>query len=73
MQSVFFVVPLWIDKVGQLIIIEGGSEERDQVEWMIKFKKIPIAKWLEDFTLRRGDIEYLTVEPFPSVTIIRKK
>lgn len=67
------IVPFWIDKTHQFIIIEGGSMERDQVEWMIKFKKMPITKWLEDFARRRGDIEYLTIDPFPSVTIIRKK
>lgn len=67
------IVPAWMDKTRQLIIIEGGSAERDKVEWMIKYKKSSIKKWLEDFSRRRGDIEYLTIEPFPSVTIIRKK
>jgi len=67
------IVPRWIDKTRQFIIIEGGSAERDKVEWMIKFKKAPIKKWLEDFSRQRGDIEYQTIEPFPSVTIIRKK
>lgn len=67
------VVPCWIDKIRQVIVIEGGSSERDRVEWMIKFKKIPLRKWLEDFARRREDIEYFTIEPFPSITIIRKK
>ena len=67
------IVPFWIDKTRQLIIIEGGSMERDLVEWMRKYKKMPISKWLEDFTRLRTDIEYLTIEPFPSLTIIRKK
>lgn len=67
------IVPHWIDKVNQFIIIEGGSSERDKVEWMIKYKKMPIVKWLKDFKSKRLDIEYLTIEPFPSVTIIRKK
>lgn len=66
-------VPYWIDKVRQLIVIEGGSSKRDRVEWMIKFKKVPIIKWLKDFSSKRGDIEYFTVAPFPSVTIICKK
>ena len=67
------IVPFWIDKTLQLIIIEGGSMERDQASWMIKYKKMPIAKWLEDFASSRGDIEYITINPFPSLTIIRKK
>lgn len=66
------VIPNWIDKTRQFIIIEGGSIERDKVEWMIKYKKIPIRKWLEDFSHRREDIKYFTIEPFPSVTIIKK-
>ncbi len=66
------IVPHWIDKVNKFIIIEGGSSERDQVEWMIKYKKMPIKKWLEGFVRKSGNIEYFTIEPFPSVTIIRK-
>lgn len=66
------IVPFWIDKVRQLIIIEGGSSERDNVKWMIKYKKKPIKKWLEVFARKSGNIKYFTIEPFPSVTIIRK-
>lgn len=108
------VIPAWIDKVRQIIIIEGGSRERDQADipsdykkmpvtdWLKDFKghqarvlkkmvktptktnqyvvvggykdqQKPIAKWLKSYSNRRQDIEYLTIEPFPSVTIIRKK
>lgn len=67
------IIPYWIDKTRQFIIIEGGSKERDKVEWMIKYKKMPIKNWLKDYSLKRTDIEYLTIEPFPSITIIRKK
>lgn len=66
------IIPSWIDKVRQLIIIEGGSRERDKLDRMIKYKKMPIKKWLENFSRKRSDIEYFTVQPFPSVTIIRK-
>ncbi len=109
------IVPFWIDKVRQLIIIEGGSLERDKAASATDYKKLsvakwlsdlnnkqhkslkeifpeqteqsgqfvivggkkeylekPIAPWLESLSTRRGDIEYFTIEPFPSVTIIRK-
>lgn len=66
------IIPRWTDKTRQFIIIEGGSSERDRVDSMIKFNKAPIKKWLEDFSSRRGDVQYLTIEPFPSITIIRK-
>ena len=67
------IIPPWIDKVRQLIIFEGGSSERDRVDWMIKFNKMPIRRWLKDFRRRHPYIEYLTLEPFPSVTMITKK
>ena len=67
------IVPRWIDKTRQIIIIEGGSVERDQEGWMLNLNKPPITKWLQDFSRRRGDIEYFTLEPHPSLTIIRKK
>lgn len=67
------IIPNWIDKIRQIIILEGGSQERDKVEWLNRAKREPITKWLKDFNHRRNDIEYFTIEPFPSVTIIRKK
>ncbi len=65
------IIPNWIEKINQLIIIEGGSKERDKIDWMIKYKKMPIQKWLKDFA-KRFDIEYMVLEPFPSITLIRK-
>lgn len=65
------VIPSWIEKVTRLIIIEGGSQERDQVGWMEKFHKAPINKWLKDFS-RQNPIDYFCFEPFPSITIIKK-
>jgi len=67
------IIPHWIDKTNQLIVIEGGGMERDKVDWMIKFQKKPIRNWLKNFSKLRSDIEYFTIEPFPSLTIIRKK
>ncbi len=67
------VIPHWIDKVRQLIIIEGGSAEHDRLDWMIQYKKMSMVKWLADFSRTRGDIEYFTIEPFLSITLLRKK
>lgn len=66
------IVPNWINKVNQLIILEGGSKERDKVEWMTKFNKKPIHNWLENFS-KHNNIQYLTFQPFPSLTLIKKK
>lgn len=67
------IIPKWIDRVRQLIIIEGGSKEHDKLEWMIKYKKMPMGKWLRDFSRRQKNIEYFKIEPFPSVTLLWKK
>ena len=67
------IVPRWIDKIRQVIVIEGGSAKRDKEGWMSILNKQTIVKWLKDFARRRGDIEYFTIEPFPSITIIKKK
>jgi predicted O-methyltransferase YrrM len=66
------IVPQWIDKVRQCIIIEGGSDEHDKIPWMIQFKKMPVKKWLQEFAKKRTDITYFTVEPSLSITLIRK-
>lgn len=66
------IIPDWIDKVKDLIIIEGGSDEHDKLDWMIKFKKKPIKKWLRAFSRKRGDVQYFTLDPWLSVTLMRK-
>ncbi|OGH24593.1 MAG: hypothetical protein A3B47_03895 [Candidatus Levybacteria bacterium RIFCSPLOWO2_01_FULL_39_24] len=66
------IIPYWIDKVRQVIILEGGSKEHDKLPWIKKFKKIPVEKWLADFIRKHPNIEHVTIEPFPSVTILRK-
>lgn len=107
------VIPVWINKVRQLIIIEGGSKQRDRGDspsdyvkmpfsnWLdnlderqarqIDIKsdsnkdqfvvigkhrmnnKKPISVWLKNFANTQKNVEYFTIEPFPSITIMRKK
>lgn len=62
------IVPLWLNKVNQLMIIEGGSEQRDRVEWMKRYAKKPIKQWL---VANRDKFDYVTISPFPSLTLIR--
>jgi hypothetical protein len=62
------IIP-WLDKAA-LIIIEGGSEERDHVDWIKKYNKMPIRKWL---TAHEKELDCFTFNPFPSLTIIKKK
>ena len=67
------IVPSWLHKARQLIIIEGGSKERDRLDWMVKFKHMSIRKWLQGFSRKHPDVEYFTMKPFLSITLMRKK
>ena len=55
-----------------IIIFEGGSSSRDQVEWMIKYNKKPMRPYFEE--LSRID-KYLisTIEADPGLTIVSSK
>ena len=66
------IIPNWLNKVNQLIILEGGSHIRDQAGWMIKYCKTPISKWLSNLK-KIKDIQYITFDKFPSLTIIQTK
>lgn len=50
-----------------LMILEGGSEERDNVEWMKKYNKKPINSYLKSLSLK-----YKIIEKYPSITIFKK-
>ena len=53
-------------KTGGFMILEGGSKERDQVEWMKKYDKRPIQNYLNTLP----ETSYKVVGNFPSITII---
>jgi hypothetical protein len=110
------VIPKWIDKVNKLIIIEGGSKDRDELDQQLDAIKIPVSdwitsfnsengkvikdlipsstntkgqyvtlggkpeyqnahifEWLRDFVSKRQDVEFFTFDPYPSLTILKKK
>ena len=48
-----------------VLLMEGGSEERDNVEWMIKYNKSPIQPIVKKYGLK-------VIGEFPSITIIKK-
>jgi len=50
------------------ILLEGGSSERDDVNWMSKYNKQPIHEFLDNLS----SYEKFTFEPFPSLTIMKK-
>lgn len=55
-----------------ILLLEGGSEERDNVYWMTKYKKTKINNYLEELK-KTNKYDILVLNKFPSLTIIRSK
>jgi len=70
------VVPLWERKLNRepnaLLVIEGGSPARDRIEWMTTYNKPPLRSWLESPWVTER-FSWLTFEPFPSLTLMRRR
>ena len=54
---------------GGVIVLEGGSKERDDYDWMIKYNKEKINPYLESI---KDEYNVTIIEDFPSLTIIKK-
>jgi hypothetical protein len=59
----------WSTKVRQVIVLEGGSPERDRVRWMIDYDKPPIVPAVHELRLAHPGWSFTVLQPFPSVTI----
>jgi spermidine synthase len=64
-----FSVENYLPITNRVLILEGGSEERDSVHWMKKYQKPKITEFLNSF---ESDIQFQTIELFPSITIFNK-
>jgi predicted O-methyltransferase YrrM len=64
----------WWQKMakGGIIAFEGGSLERDNIEWMKKFNKKPIVPVLE-WLLDAEGLSFQVFTEFPSMTLIFKE
>jgi len=60
-------------RVGGVIIFEGGSAERDNYEWMVKYNKPKIQDVIQSNELLITNYEFVVLRPFPSVTICTKR
>ena len=54
-----------------IIIMEGGSVERDNVEWMQAYSATKISPVLEKYSTIRDDLLISVIEEMPSVTVIQ--
>lgn len=67
-----FAVNNWFSKVSEngVMVLEGGSHQRDNVYWMIQFKKRKINPYLLKIY---NDYDINIIEKYPSMTIIKRK
>jgi hypothetical protein len=59
----------WSGKVRQVILLEGGSRERDNVEWMHNYGKLAILPAIVDLRHAHPGWSFTVLQPFPSWTI----
>ena len=62
-----FAIENYLNLANKALLLEGGSQDRDKVEWMIKYNKTPINKYLKKIS---SDLDFKIIEKFPSMTII---
>ena len=67
-----FVFQKYLSKISPhgIILLEGGSVERDRVEWMQKFNKPKIRPVLDKY---QNQLEITTIGQVPSLTLIQRK
>ena len=62
-----FAIKNYFPITNKALVLEGGSEERDSVDWMSKYNKRKINPYLQKISTSYS-IE--TINKFPSLTII---
>ena len=69
------IMEVWHPKIAEkgLILFEGGSEERDEIEWMKKYNMPSIKKEIETNPIINKYYMYGTYLQFPSLTILLRK
>ena len=69
------IMEVWDSKIvqGGYIVFEGGSDERDNIEWMKKYNMPSIKKEIETNARIKKNYVYGTYLKFPSMTVMLKK
>jgi hypothetical protein len=69
------IVEQWHKKLtmGGMLLFEGGSEERDNVDWMKKYDKKPIKPEIESNVVINDNYIYATYLAFPSLSVFIRK
>jgi len=66
-----FALKFYFKFSNQILILEGGSQERDKIDWMVNYDKTPISPLLKRPYFRNFFV--IIIKEFPSCTIIFKK
>ena len=64
-----FAIKNYLPKVKGIMVLEGGSEERDNVEWMLKYDRPKIQPVLKKYS---SSVIITVLEDYPSLTFIKK-
>lgn len=74
-DTVKLIMELWNEKMvyGGIILFEGGTEERDNIPWMIKYSKPAIKPEIENNPIITKHYIYGTYLKFPGLTMLLKK
>ena len=69
------IINNWNNKIAQrgIIVFEGGSFVRDNIEWMKKYNKSPIRAELENNKIINEQYLWGVFEAYPSMTVMYKK
>jgi len=69
------IVEQWHTKLsmGGMLLFEGGSAERDEIEWMKKYNKKPIKPVIESHGILNKWYIYATYNAFPSLSVFIRK
>lgn len=62
----------WAPRARQVILLEGGSRERDNVDWMLQYGKPAIGPALAELRRDYRGWSISVLEPFPSLTVALK-
>jgi len=65
-----FAFENYLPKTRKALLLEGGSIERDNVEWMKKYDKSPINPFLIN---KKNNYDINIIQEFPSLTIVKSK
>ena len=59
----------WSGKARRIILLEGGSGERDRVDWMRRYAKPPIAPVVGELRRAHPAWRFVVLSPYPSLTV----